>query len=62
MQFICFFIDHVAPGALQEALHADNVAGVPWATCIKGASAHFVKSESIGTELVIHFIRSNDVF
>ena len=62
MQLISFFIDQVAPRALQEALHADNIASVPGSTGVKWASAHFVKTKRVGTKFVIHLVRRDDVF
>ena len=46
---------------MQETLHANNVARIPWARCIKRAGAHFIQAECVGAKLVIHFVWRDDV-
>ena len=54
-------VDNVAPHTLQEALHADDITGVPGATCFKRSHRHFVEAERIGAVLGVHIVGGDDV-
>ena len=55
------FVNEVAPDALQESLHADDVTRVPRTTGLKRARTHLVETESVGAILVVHLVRGDDV-
>ncbi len=54
-------VDDVAPQALQETHGSDHVAGVPRAGFGQRAHAHLVQAEGIGTVVLVHVVRGDDV-
>ena len=54
-------VDDVAPQPLQEAEHADDIAGLPWPGGIQRTHRHQVQTERVGAVAVVDLLRRHGV-
>ena len=61
-QFASLFDHHCSPEALEEAEHADDIAGFPWSACVEWPHRHFVEPECVGAIRLVHLVGGDRVF